>query len=109
VSLRFHLDENVDPAIALGLRHRGVDVTTTDEAGLAQASDQEQLTFARAEQRVLVTHDADFLRWHARRIPHSGIAYCPQRSRTIGDVVRALILLSECLAPQEMENHAEFL
>jgi branched-chain amino acid transport system permease protein len=30
--IRFHLDENVDPAVADGLRRRAVDVTTTQEA-----------------------------------------------------------------------------
>ena len=32
--LSFHLDEHMHPAIAAGLRRRGIDVTTTFEAGL---------------------------------------------------------------------------
>jgi hypothetical protein len=32
--IRFHLDEHVDPAIATALRRAGIDVTTTNEAGL---------------------------------------------------------------------------
>lgn len=32
--IRFHLDENVDPAIALGLRRYGVYVTTTSDVEL---------------------------------------------------------------------------
>jgi uncharacterized protein with PIN domain len=59
--IRFHLDENVDPAIADGLRRRGVDVTTTQEAGLLRSSDEEQLAFVISEGRILVTHDEDFL------------------------------------------------
>jgi hypothetical protein len=35
--IRFHLDENVDRAIALGLRRRAIDVTTTKDAGLCRA------------------------------------------------------------------------
>jgi hypothetical protein len=31
--LRFHLDEHVSPAVAEGLRRRGIDVTTTLDAG----------------------------------------------------------------------------
>ena len=31
---RFHLDENVDPRVAAGLRLLGADVTTTADAGL---------------------------------------------------------------------------
>ncbi|MFH1920766.1 MAG: hypothetical protein ABIP48_12860 [Planctomycetota bacterium] len=34
MEIRYHLDEHVDPAVAEGLRQRGVDVTTTVEAGL---------------------------------------------------------------------------
>ena len=34
--IRFHLDENVSNAIADGLRQRGIDVTTTSEAGLIE-------------------------------------------------------------------------
>jgi len=44
--IRFHLDENVAPTVALGLRLRKIDVTTTNEAGLAGASDHAQLSFA---------------------------------------------------------------
>jgi predicted nuclease of predicted toxin-antitoxin system len=57
----FHLDENVDPAIALALRRAGIDVTTSQEANLLSESDRVQLDFARSESRILVTHDDDFL------------------------------------------------
>jgi hypothetical protein len=36
--IRFHLDENVDPVVAAGLRRYGVDVTTTAEVGLRSKS-----------------------------------------------------------------------
>jgi hypothetical protein len=42
-TIRFHLDEDVDPAIAEGLRRRGIDVTTTPEVGLLGARDPIQL------------------------------------------------------------------
>ena len=40
-TIPFHLDENVSRAIAVGLRRHGVDVTTTLEAGLLDAIDEE--------------------------------------------------------------------
>jgi Domain of unknown function (DUF5615) len=40
------LDEQVDRAIAEALRRRGIDVTTTPEAKLLSATDEEQLAFA---------------------------------------------------------------
>lgn len=42
----FHLDENVDPDIALALRRAGMDVTTSQEANLLSQSDMVQLEFA---------------------------------------------------------------
>ena len=107
--IRFHLDESVAPAVAEGLRRRGIDVTTTQEAGLSGATDEEQLTFARREKRVLVTQDADFLRLHRRGVPHAGIAYYDPGSRTIGQLVRRLVLIYELLQPKEMESHVEFI
>jgi len=53
--VRYYLDEHIDPAIADGLRRRGIDVETTIESGHAQAPDIEQLEFARSENRVIVT------------------------------------------------------
>ena len=34
MAIRFHLDEHVDGAVAVGLRRRNIDVTTTAQAGL---------------------------------------------------------------------------
>ena len=39
-TIKFHLDENVNPAIAKGLSGRGIDVTTTPEVGLIEANDE---------------------------------------------------------------------
>lgn len=107
--IRFHLDEHIDPAIANGLRRRGIDVTTTADAGLQGTTDEEQLAFAHAERRIMVTDDDDYLRLHQRSIPRGGIAYCRQQTRSIGEILRALVLIWAVLTPAEMENHVEFL
>ena len=73
-TIRFHLDENCHRAIAEGLRRRGVDVSTTPEAGLL--SDGDQLGFALSQGRIILTQDRDFLRLHAGGAPHAGIVYC---------------------------------
>jgi len=54
-TIRFHLDENVPSAVAEGLRRRGIDVTTTPDAGLMGATDEVQASFALAEGRVIFT------------------------------------------------------
>jgi uncharacterized protein DUF5615 len=44
-TIRLHLDENCPRALAVGLRRRGIDVTTTPEAGLLEATDEEQTAY----------------------------------------------------------------
>ena len=107
--IRFHLDENVPSAIAEGLRRRGVDATITPQAGLLNADDEAQLRFAYSQGRVLITNDADFLRLHDRGASHAGIAYSPKGKRAIGESLHGLIMIAECLAPEEMQNHVEYL
>ena len=107
--IRFHCDENVDPAVADGLRRRGVDVTLPAEVGLVGASDADHLAFALREQRVVVTHDEDFLAHAKAGESHSGIAYCHIQSRSIGQMIATLMLIHDCLARDDMHNHVEFL
>jgi predicted nuclease of predicted toxin-antitoxin system len=108
-TIRFHLDENVSNAIAIALRSRGIDVTTTSEEGLMAAPDEVQLEFALSQGRVIFTQDTDFLRLHADGVAHNGIVYCQQGTRSIGEIVRGLILIWELLEPEEMVGHVEFL
>ncbi|MBI1902079.1 MAG: DUF5615 family PIN-like protein [Planctomycetia bacterium] len=108
-TIRFHLDEHVDPAVADGLRRRGMDVTTASEAGLLGADDEEHITFGLAEGRIVFTNDDDFLRLHKEGVPHSGIVYCHQQSRSIGEIIRALELIWEVLEREEMRDHVEFI
>ena len=107
--IRFHLDEHVDHEIARGLRSRGVDVTTTTDANLLGAADEAHFAFARSQQRVIFTNDADFLRLASRGEPHLGIAYCPPGKRSIGDLIRYLCLMNDCLEPADMAGQIEFL
>jgi hypothetical protein len=86
-----------------------VDVTTTPETTLLHKSDEEQLAYAVSQTRVLVTQDADFLRFAAAGKDTAGVAYYPTQGRSIGDVIRALLLIWEVYEPEEMRNRVEFL
>ena len=108
-SIRFHLDENCDRAIAAGLRLHDVNVTVTEDAGLGGARDEQHVAFALAEGRVIVTHDSDFVVLHQAGISHAGIIYCHQRRHSLGEVIRRLVLIWELYDPDEFHNQLEYL
>lgn len=108
-TIRFHLDENVNNAVADGLRRRKIDVTTTSEAGLISVSDEEQLKFAQGQGRVLFTQDSDFLKLHNSGFEHCGIAYCVKGSRSTGEILQGLILIWEVLKSEDISGKVEFL
>ena len=108
MAIRFHLDENVDHAVARGLRLRGIDVTTSTDADLIGAADEEQLAFAQQQSRVLFTYDSDLLVLHAGGTEHSGIVFCPNDARPIGRLVLHLCLIHDCLTPEDMAGQVEF-
>jgi predicted nuclease of predicted toxin-antitoxin system len=107
--IRFHLDENVDPDLALALRRQSIDVTTTVEMGLRGQTDEVQLAFARQQGRVIVTHDTDFLKIASQTTEHWGIAFCKKDVRTLGEIIRSLILIYEVLTPDEMKGWIEYI
>src|SRR5215510_14498937 len=106
--IKFHLDESVSIAVATGLRRRGINITTPQETGLRSAADEVHLAFARAQQRVIITHDRDFLRLVQQGAQHPGIAYCDHERRTVGEIVRALLAIWENTAPSAIANTIVF-
>ena len=108
-TIRFHLDENCSPAIADGLRRRGIDVTTTPEVGLVSAIDEDQAAYCLSEGRVIFTQDTDFLRINASGTPHAGIVYCHQQKLGIGDIIRGLTRVWEQMEPVEMRDWLVYL
>jgi predicted nuclease of predicted toxin-antitoxin system len=107
--IRFHLDEQVKSVIARELRRRGIDVTTTFDSGLRTQSDEAQLAFIRSEERVIFTHDEDFLIIASRSSEHPGMAYCKQGTRSIGEIIESLVLIHEVYTPKDMVGRVEYL
>ncbi len=108
-TIRYHLDENCNRAVAEGLRRRGVDVMTTPEAGLTRATDETQAAYALSEGRVIFTQDRDFLRLHAAGVAHSGIVYSSKDTLAIGEIISGLVLIWEVYEPEEMRSRLEYL
>jgi predicted nuclease of predicted toxin-antitoxin system len=107
--IRFHLDESAPVAVALALRQRGIDATTPEDVGLLSATDEEHVAFASSDNRVIFTQDVDFLAIHQSGVPHAGMVYCQQQTRTIGHIVRRLVQIWELCEAQEMAGRVEFI
>ena len=103
-TIRFHLGENCHRAIA-----EAPYVTTTPEAGLLNATDEQQLDFCRADTGVLFTQDHDFLGIHAAGMAPFGIVYCGKGTRSIGEIIQGLVLIWEIMEPAAMVGRVEFL
>jgi len=106
--VRFHLDEHMDPDIALALRRHGIDITTTVEAGLRTREDARQLEFIRENGRVIVTDDSDFLRVAAATSDHPGVVFCRRTRHSLGDIIRFLILIHDVCSAEEMVGRVEY-
>lgn len=79
------------------------------DVGLLSATDEQHLSFADSQGRIVVTYDTDFLHLHQVGTPHAGIVYSVPGRRTIGYLVRALCLMRDCLSAEEMRGKVEFL
>lgn len=85
--LRVYLDEDVDVLLAPLLAARGIDCLTTVGAGNLNRTDEQQLTFALQETRLVITHNrTDFedlaIAWWNQQHDHAGIVLAIRRADT---------------------------
>lgn len=106
--IKFYTDENVSKAVVKGLRTRGVDMLTCQESGMLSTTDAEQLEYATQNDRVVFTHDTDFLKIHAKGIEHAGIVYTSNQ-KDVGENIRNLKLIHDVMDAEEMRNHVEYI
>lgn len=107
--IRFYADQHYPAPVTAGLRRRGIDISTAQEAGLCGASDADQLAFASGQGRVLLTFDSDFLALHQAGVTHTGIVWCPATKYGIGALLQMLVLLHGVVSATEMVNQVEYL
>lgn len=88
--LRFYLDENVPLDVGRQLALSGIDIVSARGLDRLGAEDQDHLHRASEVDRVLCTHDQDYLRLAAVGAEHAGIAYLPQTRASVGTWVREL-------------------
>jgi predicted nuclease of predicted toxin-antitoxin system len=108
-NIAFYTDQHLPQPVVEGLRRRGVDVVTAQEAGRCGDSDPVQLAFANQEGRVMVTFDTDFIALHRAGAKHAGIAWCPATKYSIGELIQVLVLLHAVMSSDDMRGHLEYL
>lgn len=106
--IKYYLDEHVNPAVADGLRRRGIDAITTVEAKMLGAEDIEHLELATSMGRVVFTQDRDFLRLSARGASHAGVVYFADQ-RDIGRIVVGLHRIYERSTSEYMRNRVAYI
>ena len=80
--MKLYLDEDISPKVSVILRKRGIDAVSAHEAGMLEASDENQLCFAVAEGRVMVTRNRDdfivlTVQFFEALKPHKGLIIVP--------------------------------
>jgi hypothetical protein len=112
---RLYLDEDtMRRALVFGLRARGVDVLTAQDARMIHRPDADHLVAASASGRMLYTFNvADYCvlhqAWIAQGRFHAGIVVAPQQRYSVGEELRRLMRLVGCVTAEEMRNRIEFL
>ena len=115
MTIKVYFDEDAQRgSLVASVRVRGVDVLTSNEAGMNGCKDPEQLEFAIRQKRVLFSYNVgDFSGLHIKYLQsekeHSGIILAHQRQFGIGEQTRRLLRLTGTLTAEDMQNRLEFL
>lgn len=110
--IALYLDEDVDILVAHLLRARGYKATTTVDAGMLGASDDEQLETAASRQLTLLTHNrVDFeeqiRKYFAAGKSHAGIIIATRHSPQ--EIVRRLLIILDSTTADEMLNQVRYI
>jgi len=106
--VRLYLDRHIMGRLAVDLRDRGYDVVRTEEVGRDTAPDEEQLAFATAENRAVLTFNIrDFAplheAWQAAGRTHAGVIVSQQLGRRdYGLLLQRMLRLLNHFTREEM-------
>ena len=109
------MDEDAEQiAVVDGLRLRGIDVLTSEEADRLTASDSEQLAVTVSLSRAIYTFNIrDFARLHREYLQsgksHFGIIAIPEQRYSIGGKIRRIAELVSRISAEEMVDRIEYL
>ena len=109
---KLYLNEHISPDVARAIRARGYDCISTQEAGLLGVPDDEQMSFAVRDDRVLVTFNIeDFQALHANYTEgnrsHPGILISTEVQ--IPTLIQRLFNFLRSMTAEEMRNQIRWL
>lgn len=113
--IRLYLDEDtIKAALIQALRNADLDVVTVADADRLGYPDEEQLTWATEQGRVIYSFNiGDFCRLHRDYVAvertHAGIILAPQQQYSVGQQLRGLLKLAADLSAEDMINQLVFL
>ena len=110
--IELYLDEDVSVLVADLVRARGFFALTTREAGQLHMSDDDQLAYAVAQRKTLLTHNrADFealaQTYFATRQTHYGIIIAVRHPPH--EIVRRLLLILNQVTADEMQDQLRYI
>ena len=112
---QLYIDEDsMDRDLVRALRARGVDVTTAQDVGMMECSDEEHLLFATNQGRVLYSFNrGDFFRLHSQYAAegksHAGILLARQQHYSVGEQMRRVLKAMALRSAADMRDRVEFL
>ena len=108
-----YMDVHIPKPITVGLRLRGVDVITAQEDGFRRAADPRLLDRSTELQRILFTHDEDFLIEASRRlkanIDFAGVIYSHQLDSPVGRCIDDLELIPNSFELVDLNGRIEYI
>ena len=113
--IRLYLDEDFHPDLAPALRQHGHDCQSAVEAGRLGALDEEQLAYATAQGRRLLSFNVgDFaalaVQWARAGRPHAGIVVAQQVSRQhLGRLLQRVLRLLNTVTADETADTFRYL
>lgn len=113
--IRLYIDEDaMDEDFVQALRSRNVDVLTVADVGMLHRMDEDQLTWATENNRVIFSFNTrDFYRLHTllleQELSHSGMILAPQQRYGVGELLRGVLHLINTKSAEEMVKQVEFL
>ena len=111
--LKIYTDENVETAVADGLKRRNVNAVSTIEANNLGLGDEQQLEYAVRIGASFFTYDNDFFEiskmWADNKKQHFGIFYAHPLNITIGECIRKLKEYAELFNEEDVKNQIIFL